>query len=149
MTRPSQNSPAGRGSYVRGLHPVDVAAVSLHTEARSFARPLTISSLCVRTTVHPGPSNSVGFAPGAFIRFRKKPQDKGGCNRSHRPHRAVSFLRHPEPLSEVSLDTLIKVSEATAEGKALAAKIFKLNFDTQAELHALLMRATELAGGKP
>lgn len=49
----------------------------------------------------------------------------------------------------VSLETLQAVAHATAEGKRLAARIFQLNFDTQAELHALLMRATELAGGKP
>ena len=61
-------------------------------------------------------------------------------------HRMEKIERHE---CGVSLETLQAVAHATAEGKRLAARIFQLNFDTQAELHALLMRATELAGGKP
>lgn len=49
--------------------------------------------------------------------------------------------------TEVSLDTLRKVADATAEGKRLAARIFQLDYETQNELHALLIRATKLAGG--
>ena len=62
------------------------------------------------------------------------------------PARIEKIERHD---CGVSLETLIAVAEKTDEGKALAAKIFKLNFDRQAELHALLTRATELAGGSP
>lgn len=39
------------------------------------------------------------------------------------------------------------VAAATAEGKRLAARIFQLDYETQNELHALLIRATKLAGG--
>jgi len=145
MTRPSQNSQAGLRSCIRVVHPVDVAAlVCSPNEARSFARPLTISSLGVRTTVHPGPSNSVGVMPTAFLRtLQCQPQN------DLRRHSAARIEKIETRATEVSLDTLIKVSEATAEGKALAARIFQLNFDTQAELHALLIRATKLAGGTP
>lgn len=47
----------------------------------------------------------------------------------------------------VSLETLQRLAATTAEGKRLAARIFQLDVDTQAELHALLIRATQLAGG--
>ena len=96
MTRPSQNSPAGRGSYVRGLHPVDVAAVSLHTEARSFARPLTISSLGVRTTVHPGPSNSVRRhnRTALYLRPSKRLQHQQRRHSANVPHRPVRLVLH-------------------------------------------------------
>jgi len=47
----------------------------------------------------------------------------------------------------VSLETLQAVAHATAEGKRLAARIFNLDYETQNELHALLIRATKLAGG--
>lgn len=49
----------------------------------------------------------------------------------------------------VSLETLQKQAATTAEGKRLAARIFQIDYDTQAELHALLIRATKLAGGMP
>jgi len=49
----------------------------------------------------------------------------------------------------VSLETLQKLAATTAEGKRLAARVFQLDYDTQAELHALLIRATKLAGGMP
>lgn len=47
----------------------------------------------------------------------------------------------------VSLETLQMLAETTAEGKRLAARIFNLDYETQNELHALLIRATKLAGG--
>jgi len=45
--------------------------------------------------------------------------------------------------------TLQAVAAATQEGKRLAARVFQIDYDTQAELHALLIRATKLAGGMP
>jgi transcriptional regulator with XRE-family HTH domain len=47
----------------------------------------------------------------------------------------------------VSLETLQRLAATTAEGKRLAARLFQLDYDTQAELHALLVKATKLAGG--
>ena len=82
------NQSGGLRSFVRA------ASAGKFIAVKSLHPAQLISSLGVRTTVHPGPSNSLGFAPGAFIRFRKKPQNEGGCNRPDRSHRAVSFLRH-------------------------------------------------------
>mgnify|MGYP006921424314 CR=1 FL=1 len=61
------------------------------------------------------------------------------------PARIEKIERHD---CGVSLETLIAVAENTAEGKRLAARIFQLDFETQSELHALLIRATKLAGGQ-
>ena len=97
MTRPSQNSQAGLRSCIRVVHPVDVAAlVCSPNEARSFARPLTISSLGVRTTVHPGPSNSVGVMPTAlYLRHPKRdPKHRPACKLTDAHQPSVSFLRH-------------------------------------------------------
>ena len=48
---------------------------------------------------------------------------------------------------EVSLDSLQAIARIP-EGKALAARLFCLDYDSHAELHALLVKATELIGGK-
>lgn len=95
MTRPSQNSPAGRRSHIRDVHPVDVAAVSLHTEARSFARPLTISSLGVRPRL-PGPSNSVRRhnRTALYLRPSKRLQHQQRRHSANVPHRPVRLVLH-------------------------------------------------------
>lgn len=59
-------------------------------------------------------------------------------------HRIEKIERHE---CGVSLETLQAIAAKTAEGKRLAARVFELDYETQAELHDLLVRATKLAGG--
>lgn len=151
--RLSQNSPAGRRSHIRVVRPVDVAAVLLHTEARAFTRrALTRLPLGVRPTAFRGPGNSVRrHNRAAFLRFvQKQSQDEGGSNRPYRPLTGIPAARLEKietGACGVSLETLQKLAATTAEGKRLAARIFQIDYETQAELHALLVRATKLAGG--
>ena len=59
-------------------------------------------------------------------------------------HRIEKIERHE---CGVSLETLQAIAAKTSEGKRLAARVFELDYETQAELHDLLVRATKLAGG--
>ena len=61
------------------------------------------------------------------------------------PERRIEKIERHE--TGVTLESLQALA-VLPEGKALAARIFGLDFDTQAELHALLVKATELIGGK-
>jgi hypothetical protein len=56
---PSLNTPAGRGSRIWDLRPVDAAATFGHVEARSFTRALTFLPLDASTNL-PNPINSGG-----------------------------------------------------------------------------------------
>jgi len=79
--------------------------------------------LGVRPTVLRGPSTSVRrHNRTAFIRFHQKPQNELRRHSAYRSHPSVPLvLRH----------------------------FFELDYETQAELHALLVKATKLAGGMP
>ena len=61
------------------------------------------------------------------------------------PERRIEKIERHE--TGVSLESLQALA-ALPEGKALAARIFGLDYDSQAELHALLVKAAELIGGK-
>lgn len=60
------------------------------------------------------------------------------------PARRIEKIERHE--TGVTLESLQALA-VLPEGKALAARLFGLDYDTQAELHALLARAQQLIGG--